>query len=89
MIVSTIAVLAYAATAVRLITYRRGCARYRPMMSALAYALIVCSGAQAIDIVFNGARVSLWGAGVAVVFAALVWRARGNVACVIRRAVHD
>lgn len=84
--IALIAVLANILTASRLICYRRGCSRYRFGMSALAYMLIVCSGGQAIDIVFNHAHVSVWEAGFAAVIALLVLRARGNVAHIVRVA---
>lgn len=83
-ILAMIAVLANVSTAGRLICFRRGCSRYRPGMSLLAYLLIVCSGGQAIDIVFNHAVVSIWEAGFAAVITALVIRARGNVAHIVR-----
>lgn len=82
--ITAIAVTANVFTAGRLICYRRGASRYRPSMSALAYLLIVCSGGQAIDVVVNHAPVSLWEAGFSVVVAMLVWRARGNVSCIVR-----
>lgn len=81
-----IAVMANVFTAGRLICYRRGCSRYRPGMSLLAYLLIVCSGGAAIDTLVNGAHVTPWEAGFAVVISALVCRARGNVAHIMRAA---
>ena len=81
-----IAVSANVVTAGRLICYRRGDSRYRFGMSALAYLLIVCSGGQAIDIIVNAAHVTPWEAGFAAVIAVLVWRARGNVAHIVRAA---
>ncbi|WP_341669063.1 phage holin family protein [Alcaligenes sp. SDU_A2] len=83
-----VAVLANAFTAGRLICYRRGCARYRLGVSFLAYVLIVCSGGQALDALFNHNPATPWEAGFAAVIAVLVWRARGNVACIVRIA-HD
>lgn len=50
--------------------------------------LIVCSGGQALDAVFNHNPATPWEAGFAAVIAVLVWRARGNVACIVRVA-HD
>lgn len=91
MLVSTftlIAVLANVATAGRLICYRRGCSRFRPGISLLAYILIVCSGGSAMDALFNHNPATPWEAGFAAVIAVLVWRARGNVACIVRVA-HD
>lgn len=91
MLVSTftlIAVLANVATAGRLICYRRGCARFRRGVSLLAYIMIVCSGGQALDALFNHNPATPWEAGFAAVIAVLVWRARGNVACIVRVA-HD
>ena len=79
-----IAVSANVITAARLIFYRRGTSRFRRGVSALAYFLIVCSGGAAIDTLVNGAHVTVWEAGFSVVIAALVVRARGNVAAVVR-----
>lgn len=83
-LIALLAVLANVLTAARLIAYRRGCARYRPGVSVLAYVLIVCSGGAAIDTAVNGSPVSLWQTGFAVVIAVLVCRARGNVAAIVR-----
>ena len=83
-VITMLAVLANVFTAARLITYRRGCSRYRWQVSALAYVLIVCSGGAAIDTVVNGLAVSPWQAGFALVIAVLVCRARGNVAAIVR-----
>lgn len=85
-IFALVAFVACVLTAGRLICYRRGCSHYRPGMSALAYVLIVCSGGQAIDIVVNAAHITPWEAGFAAVIAVLVWRARGNVAAIVRCA---
>jgi hypothetical protein len=85
-LIALVAVLANVFTAGRLICYRRGCSRYRPGVSALAYVLIVCSGGAAIDTLVNGAHVTAWEAGFAAVIAVLVWRARGNVAAIVRCA---
>lgn len=85
-IFALLAVLANIVTAVRLICYRRGCSRYRPGVSFLAYVLIVCAGGQAIDTVVNAAHVTPWEAGFSAVIAVLVWRARGNVAAIVRCA---
>lgn len=79
-----IAVLANIITAGRLISYRRGLSRYRPGMAFLAWALIASSGGAAIDTVINGAPVSVPQAVLAVVIAVLVWRAKGNVADIVR-----
>lgn len=84
--VALVAVMANVVTAVRLICYRRGDSRYRPGVSLLAYLLIVCSGGQVIDTIFNWAHVTPWEAGFAAVIAVLVMRARGNVAAIVRCA---
>lgn len=81
-----IAVTANVITAARLIFYRRGNSRFRRGVSALAYLLIVCSGGAAIDTAINGAHVTVWEAGFSVIIAALVLRAKGNVAAVVRCA---
>lgn len=85
-IVALVAVVANIITAGRLICYRRGCSRYRPAMSLLAYGLIVCSGGYAIDVAVNSSPVSPWGAGISVILSVLALRARGNVAAILRPA---
>lgn len=85
-LITLAAVLANIMTAGRLICFRRGCSRYRPGMSLLAYLLIVCSGGQAIDTLVNAAHVTPWEAGFALIIAVLVCRARGNVAHIVRAA---
>lgn len=84
MFIALIAVAANTLCAASLICYQRRGSRYRPLMSALAYLLIVCSGGQVIDVLVNHTPVSVWQAGVSVVVAMLVLRARGNVACIVR-----
>lgn len=84
MLIALIVVAANVATAARLICYQRHGSRYRPVMSVLAYLLIVCAGGQVIDVLVNHSAVSIWQAGMSVVVAALVLRSRGNVACVVR-----
>ncbi len=86
MLIALIVVIANVATAVRLICYQRHGARYRPIISGLAYLLIVCSGGQVIDVLINNSPVTIWQAGFSFVVALLVLRARGNVACVLRTA---
>lgn len=83
-LITLLAVLANIVTAARLIAYRRGCSRYRPGVSFLAWVMIACSGGAAIDTVINGAHVSTWQAGIALVITVLVCRARGNVAAIVR-----
>lgn len=82
--IALIVIVANVLTAGRLICYQRCGARYRPLMSLLAYLLIVCAGGQVIDVLINHSPVSVWQAGMSVVVAALVLRSRGNVACVVR-----
>lgn len=84
MLIALIVVAANVLIAGRLICYQRHGARYRPVMSILAYLLIVCAGGQVIDVLVNRAPVSIWDAGFAVVVALLVVRARGNVSCIVR-----
>lgn len=83
-IIVVAAIAANVSTAMRLLAYQRGGARYRPGISAMAYVLIVCTGAEALSIILGTSTTSLWSAGVAVVLAVLVWRAQGNVARIVR-----
>lgn len=82
--IALIVVAANIVTVARLICYQRHGARYRFLMSLLAYMLIVCAGGQVIDVLVNGSHVTIWEAGFSVVVAALVMRSRGNVACIVR-----
>lgn len=84
MLIALIVILANTFTAARLMCYRRGCSRYRPMVSFLAYMLIVCAGWQVIDILVNHTIPAPWVAGQAAAIAALVWRTKGNVAALGR-----
>lgn len=72
------------ASAVRLLLYRRNGARFRRGMSWLAYLLIVGTGGQALDVLVRHEPVTVWQAVVAVLIAVLVYRAQGNVACIVR-----
>lgn len=83
-VITLIAVLANMLTAGRLICYRRGFSRYRWQISLMAYLLIVCAGGRVIDVFVNNAYVTPWESGFAAVIAVLVWRARGNVAAIMR-----
>ncbi|RZS80663.1 phage holin family protein [Pigmentiphaga kullae] len=85
-IIAFVVIIANAATALRLLTYRRGPARYRLWASCAAYVLIVCTGGQALSVVVHGTPVTIWQAGVSVVLAMLAHRARGNVARIVRVA---
>lgn len=82
--VALLFVLANLATVARLVCYRRCGSRYRPGMAWVAYALVVCTGGQVLDVLTRQAVITPWQAGVAVVVALLVWRARGNVAAIVR-----
>lgn len=88
MLTATIIAVASAITALRLITYNRAGARYRRPVSIVAYILIVCSGAQAIDVFFNHAQPSVWHAGISVAMMVLVLRVKGNVSCFVDGKKH-
>lgn len=84
-IIVFIAVTSDLVIAFRLITYRRDSdSRYRLSVSFFAYLMIVCAGWAAIDTAVNGAPVSIWEAGMTVVVAALVCRAKGNLGDLMR-----
>lgn len=67
-----------------LMCYRRGSSRYKPLMSILAYLLLVSLGGQAIDVSLNAGGASWWDAAVSALVAVVVVRARGNVAAMAR-----
>tara|TARA_Y100000766_G_scaffold84079_1_gene71483 strand:+ start:306 stop:599 length:294 start_codon:yes stop_codon:yes gene_type:complete len=76
----------------RVATFRRQGARYRPGMSVCAYLLAVGTGGYSLTVAlasFTGrpvAPVSPFLLIVFVILAVMVWRSRGNVAAVLRRA---
>lgn len=87
---SAITVLTFAACVaicVRLLTYRRGPdTTHRIGVGACAWLLVACTGGEAIQIALAGAasHSSPWQLGVLVVLAVLTYRARGNVARILR-----
>ncbi len=76
----------------RVATFRRQGARYRPGMSVCAYLLAVSTGGYSLTVAlapFTGhqvAPVSPFLLIVFVILAVMVWRSRGNVAAVLRKA---
>lgn len=85
-IFSLVSVLSNIATATALICFKRGRSSYKPLMSIIAYLLIVFSGGAAIDTMVNGVVITLWEAGFSVIIAMLVLRARGNVSLIFKGA---
>lgn len=75
--------MAYLATAVRLITYAREGARYRPGISTLAALLIAFLLVGALNILLYRPAVNLSEAVVAVLLCSIVIRARGNLATLL------
>ena len=76
----------------RVATFRRQGARYRLGMSVCAYLLAVGTGGYSLTVALatltggQVAPVSPFLLVVFVILAVMVWRARGNVAAVLRRA---
>jgi len=83
-LVALVFVGANLAAAVRLMCFRRRGARYRRGMSWIAYLLVVGTGGQALDVLVRHEPVTVWQAVVALLIAILVYRAQGNVACIVR-----
>ncbi|AEK60833.1 phage holin family protein [Collimonas fungivorans] len=83
-LLTVIAVLSYAMTCMQLLCYRRGYANYRIHISLVAWLLIVFTGTCALEILLGTARTSFGQAGIAFTLCVLVYRARGNVANIIR-----
>ncbi|MFC3549460.1 phage holin family protein [Lysobacter cavernae] len=85
--VTVLTLVACVAICVRLLTYQRGPdTTHRVGVGLCAWLLIVCTGGQAIHIALVGAaaRASPWQLGVLAVLAVLTYRARGNVARILR-----
>lgn len=69
----------------RVLSYKRGNSRYRPMVSVAAYLLAMGAGCYALSIALGADRqVSPFVLVVLALLAAMVWRADGNVARVLR-----
>lgn len=83
LLVAFLFVVANIASAARLLLYRRNGARFRLGMSWLAYLLIVGTGGQALDVLVQHEQVTVWQTVVALLLAVLVYRAQGNVACIV------
>lgn len=78
--VALIALAAYIAAIVRVLTYRRQGARHRSHVSWIAWALVVVMGGSAIELALDAKSVCIFEAGSAVLLALFVFGVRGNVA---------
>jgi len=79
--------LASLAICLRLLTYTAGeHASHRPGVACCAWLLIVSTGGQALQILLLGSHttVSVWQLGVLLVLLFVTYRARGNVARLLR-----
>lgn len=86
-LVTVLTLLASVAICVRLLTYRRpDDATHRHSASWCAWLLIASTGGQALHILLAGAaaQVNAWNLGVLLVLVVLTYRARGNVARLMR-----
>ncbi|MFY1054661.1 phage holin family protein [Ectopseudomonas khazarica] len=83
-LITAMTVLACLAILLRLMVFRRDGARYRPGIAVVAWLLSVCVGGYALAILFGLDRPSPFVLGILLILAALIFRARGNVASVLR-----
>lgn len=81
---AVIALLAYLASIVRLLMYRKNGARHRRHVSWLAWLLLVMLGGSAIELTINAQSVGLFDAGRAVLLSLFIFGVRGNVARLLR-----
>ncbi|NRO99454.1 phage holin family protein [Paraburkholderia sp. NMBU_R16] len=72
--------VAHLATLVRVLTFRRNGARYRYHVSWVEWVLVAVMGGSAIELALHLGQVGIFEAAAAVLLAALVLGARGNVA---------
>ncbi len=79
-----IALAAYLATVVRLLTYRKQGARHRSPISLLAWVVLVTIGGSAIELMLNHRAVDIFDAGRAVLIAVFVFGVNGNIAGLLR-----
>ncbi|ASL48341.1 Protoheme IX farnesyltransferase [Burkholderia sp. AD24] len=78
--IALIALAAYIAAIVRVLTYRRQGARHRRHVSWIAWALVVVMGGSAIELALHAKSTGIFEAGSAVLLALFVFGVRGNVA---------
>lgn len=74
-------------TCLRLLSYRRSGARYRPLVSIAAWMLIVGTGSTALGIVlgrYPASHIHLGDLCISIVLCVLSLTARGNVADILR-----
>ncbi|MGS0740432.1 phage holin family protein [Glaciimonas sp. GG7] len=83
-LLTVIALLGYAATCLQLLCYRRGIANYRIQISVVAWLLIVFTGTRTLEILLGSGPISVGDSGLAITLCALVQRAQGNVANMLR-----
>ena len=86
-LLNLLTVLACIAISGRLLTYRRAPdARHRWGVGVCAWMLIAGTGGQALQILLAGSRAhpSIWHLGILIVLAVLSFRARGNVARILK-----
>lgn len=79
-----IALIAYIAAIVRLLTYRKQGARHRSPISWLAWLVLVTLGGSAIELLVNARAVDLFDASRAMLLSIFVFGVRGNVAALLR-----
>lgn len=91
-LLATLLLVSNATTCVRLLCYRRGAARYRPLVSACAWMLIAATGSTALGVIFGQYPpddIHLGDIGISLVLCVLSLTARGNVAAILRTTDHD
>lgn len=81
---TTVTLVSYAGTCLRLLAYQRGLSNYKWTVSLLAWCLIVFTGSVALEMIFHPTQTYLGTAGIALTVFILVWRAKGNVANILR-----
>ena len=77
---AVIALAAYIASIVRVLTYRRQGSRHRRHVSWIAWALVVVLGGSAIELALHAKSIGIFEAGSAVLLALFLFGVRGNVA---------
>lgn len=84
-LVSILAAVVCMAICVRLVAFRRDGQRYRFGVSVLAYLLAMATGCQSLATLFGMYPIeSPFVLGILVLLCVLVYRARGNVASIVR-----
>jgi hypothetical protein len=79
-LLAVVALAAYLAVLVRVLSYRKNGSRHRHCISWAAWGLVAVVGAAVIELALHARHVGFFEAAAAVLLAVVIYGARGNVA---------